>query len=89
MHRTMVGHGADDHKSRSYKVQVTKTGCIITRTKGHVRVTPISAENYLRKEISIANRKQLTSSTNSKNDHFAILNQQKQYDMGMEGEDIS
>ena len=42
MHATTVGHGTNDHKGRSYKIQVMKIGCIITRMKRHVRATPIS-----------------------------------------------
>ena len=58
MHKTMVGHGTDKHKGRSYKIQVMKIGYIITRIKTLEKASPISVEDYLRKEISENNRLQ-------------------------------
>ena len=51
MYGTIVGHGSYDHKGRSYKIKVMKTGNIITRTET-CDGQPISAEDYLWKEIS-------------------------------------
>ena len=56
MHGTVVGHGSEDHKGQSYKMRVIMTGCTITKMKQHLRATPISVEDYLRKEMSNANR---------------------------------
>ena len=47
---TVILWGPEDHNGRCYKLRVTKTGCIITRTKIHVKATMISAEDYLRNE---------------------------------------
>ena len=48
----MVGHGSDDHHGRGYNILVTKTGCIITRTRSHVKSTPITLDEYLQSEVS-------------------------------------
>ena len=53
-HKTVVGPGSDGQRSRSYKI-VMKTGHIVTRIKRHTKATPVSEEDYLRKEISKAN----------------------------------
>ena len=37
MHGPIVKHGPDDHRGRSYKVWVTKIGCIITGMKKQMR----------------------------------------------------
>ena len=52
MQRTVVGYGSDDHNRRTYKIRVAKVGCIITRTKGHVKAIAPTAEDCLQKEIS-------------------------------------
>ena len=54
MHGTIIGHKSEEHDRRRYKIRVTKTGCTITRTKKHVKDTPISADDCLRNEMSIA-----------------------------------
>ena len=74
MHETMVGHQTDDHDSRSYRVQVIKTRCIMTRMKRHVRTTPISAQDYLRKEMYKANRPETYEKLNELTNHCALLN---------------
>ena len=51
-----------------------KTGCIITRRKGHVWATPILAEDYVTKEIS-KSTKNTDNKLNKLIDHFAMLNQ--------------
>ena len=61
---TIVLHGTGDHKGRCYKVQMTRTRCIITRMKRHVRATPILVEDYMRKEMSKANRPQTDDKLN-------------------------
>ena len=43
MHENIVRHGFEVHNGRYYKIQVTQTGHIITRTKWHVTATAISA----------------------------------------------
>ena len=58
MHRTVVGHGSDDHKGRSYNIRMTKTGCIITRMKRYIKANPISVDDYPRKKMS---KNQLTA----------------------------
>ena len=63
-HGTIVRHGAEDNRGTSYKIRVTKTRCIITRVKRHVKATPISVEDYLRKDMSKANRTQTINSMN-------------------------
>ena len=42
-----VGHGSDDHISRSYKIRVTKKGCTMKRTKRHMKSILITAQDYL------------------------------------------
>ena len=87
-HGNMVGYGTDNHKGRSYKVYVMKTGCVITRTKRQVRATPILAEDYLRKETFKANRPQADDKLNELIDHFAILNQHEHLsNIEVEGKD--
>ena len=57
--------------------------------KRHVKATPISVEDYLRK-MSKANRPQTNDKLNKLIDHFALLNQHEHLcNMGTEGEDIS
>ena len=51
MHERIIRHGSEDHNGKCYKIKVTMTGCIITKTKSPVTATPISAEHYLRNEI--------------------------------------
>ena len=46
-HGTMVGHRPDDLHSRSFKIQVTKMVCIISRTKRHIKTMLITANSYL------------------------------------------
>ena len=70
MHGTMVGQGTGDHRDRSYKVQVTKNACIITRTKRQVRATPILTEDYLRKEMSKASNQQADNKLSILIDNF-------------------
>ena len=89
--RTMDAHNCigawnRGQKGRSYKVQMIKMWCIINRIKRHVRTTPISAEDYLRKQMLKVNRPQTSDKLT---DSFALLNQHKHLSyMGMEREDI-
>ena len=46
-HGTIVGMGNHNHHSRSYKIQVTTTGRIITHNRQHIKPTPITAEEYM------------------------------------------
>ena len=53
------------------------------------RATPISAKNYLRKEIPKANRQQVDNKLNRLTDLFAILSQHEHIShTGKEGEGI-
>ena len=47
MQGTVVWYRSDDDCQRSCKMRVSKFGYIITRTKRHIKTTPITAE-YLR-----------------------------------------
>ena len=58
MHGTVVEHGSDDHNGRNYMIRVTNMGHTITRTERHLKAIPITAENYLRNEMSTINRPQ-------------------------------
>ena len=58
--------------------------------KRHVNVTPVSAEDYLRKEISKNNRLQTDDKLYELLDCFALLNQHGHLsNMETEGEDTS
>ena len=46
-HGTIVGMGNHNHHSRSYKIQVTTTGRIITCNRQHIKPIPITAEDYM------------------------------------------
>ena len=46
-HGTIVGTGNHNHHSRSYKIQVTTTGRIITCNIQHIKPTSITAEDYM------------------------------------------
>ena len=83
---TVVGHGSGDHKRRSYKIIMTKTRHTITRMKRHVKTTPISAEDYLRKEMSKANLPQTDDKLNELIDCFALQIQHEHFNnLQMEG----
>ena len=47
VHGTIVMHGTGDDNGRCYKVGTTKTGCIITRLKRHMKASPLSADTML------------------------------------------
>ena len=46
-HGTIVGKGNYIHHNRSYKIQVTTTGKIITHNRQHIKTTSITAEDYM------------------------------------------
>ena len=46
-HHTIIGKGNHNHHNRSYKIQVTNTGRIITCNRQHIKPTPITAEDYM------------------------------------------
>ena len=46
-HSTIVGKGNHNHHNRSYKIQVTNTGRIITCNRQHIKPAPITAEEYM------------------------------------------
>ena len=43
-HRTIIRYEADEHNGRCYLAMVTKTGCAITRTMRHIKVTPLTLD---------------------------------------------
>ena len=47
--------GNAHHIDRSYKIRVMKIGCIIIRSSRHIKITPVTPEQYLRDQI-IKNR---------------------------------
>ena len=51
-HGTVVDKGNHNHHNRSYKLQVTKTGRIITCNRQHIKPTPITAESFLHNQVS-------------------------------------
>ena len=63
MHGNTVGHVIEDQKRGNYKI-VTKTRHTITRAKKYVMVTPVSVEDYLRKEMPKAKRTQTNDNLN-------------------------
>ena len=69
-----VQQGTGDHKCRNCKVCMSKTGCIITRMKRHVKSTQIMSEDYLWK-MYISNRPHTDNKLNEFIDHFSMLNQ--------------
>ena len=71
----MIDHGTDKHNGKNYKMPSTKIGCMITRVKRLVSGTPISAEDYNRKEISEINRIQKYDKLNKLIDYLSLLNQ--------------
>ena len=66
IHKTVVGHATKHHN-----VTACKTRSTITRIKRHVKTTPISAEDYLRNEMSKDNQPQTDIKFNKLVDHFA------------------
>ena len=46
-HGTRVGKGGHSHHNRSYKIQITTTGRIITCNRQHIKPPPITAEDYM------------------------------------------
>ena len=46
-HGTVESKGDHNHNDRSYTIQVTKTGQLITRKSKHVKPTQITAKQYL------------------------------------------
>ena len=48
----MVGRGDHNHNNRFYTIKITKTGCIITRNKKHIKTTPITSEQFLRDQLT-------------------------------------
>ena len=64
MHGTVLEHGTQNHNIRSYKVNQTKTGYIVTRTAHHIKKTPISMKLYLHADLTkskISHSKTVTS----------------------------
>ena len=48
-HCTIVGVGDHYHNNISYTIRITRTGHIVTRNTKHIKITPITAEEYFRK----------------------------------------
>ena len=51
-HGKIVGTGDHSHNNRSYTIRIRMTGCIVTRNSKHIKVAPITAEQYLKDQIS-------------------------------------
>ena len=51
-HGTVVGRDDHNHGNRSYTIRLTKTGCIINRNSKHIKAKPITAEQYLRDQLT-------------------------------------
>ena len=47
IHGAILGKGDHNHRNRSYKIQVTTTGRIITHNRQHIMPTRITAEDYM------------------------------------------
>ena len=52
MHGTIIGKGDHNHHNRSYKIQVTNMGRIITLNRQHIKPTPITAKDYMHYQAS-------------------------------------
>ena len=63
-HATRVEHGSDDYKGRSDRIKATKMGCTVTRTEWHIKVTPITADDDFRNEMSKFNWPQTADKLN-------------------------
>ena len=48
---TLVGKGDHNQNDRSYTIHITKTGKLITRKCKHVKLTQITAEQYLQDQL--------------------------------------
>ena len=84
-----MGYTSEGHKATNYKIRVTKNGHTITRMKRHMSTTPISAEDYLRKDILTANTLQTYDKLNEIIDCFAEINKHEHLNnMAMEEKDI-
>ena len=46
-HGTIVGKGDYNHHNRSYEIQISTTGRIITCNRQHIKPTPITMEDYM------------------------------------------
>ena len=66
-HGTIIGKGDHNHHNRSYKIQVTTTGRIITHNRKHIKPTPITAEDYICYQASNYTK---TDPINAILDHF-------------------
>ena len=47
-----MGHESDDHHGGCYRISVSKISNIINRASKHIKMTPISVEEYLRNEVA-------------------------------------
>ena len=56
MHGTIIEPWTDNHNGRSYRIRVTKTGHVITRTKRHIKSTNVSVDDYLWNEMTKASQ---------------------------------
>ena len=55
MHGMVVEHGSEEHNHRPYHINMTTTGCIITRTQQYMKHKSIQAEDYLCDELKKRN----------------------------------
>ena len=54
IHVMIIGHGTDGHNVRSYQIRMTKVGCAVIG-KRDIKLTSISAEDFLWNEMAKAN----------------------------------
>ena len=76
VHGTIVAYWSEYHNKRRYKIRVAKMGCIITKSKRHVKAchsTRLHAERDINK-----NKLQTTDKFNALVDHFAELYKHEQ-----------
>ena len=52
MHGTIVVVGDYHHNNRSYTIQTTMTGHIVTRSSKHLSIAPVTAEQYFRDQLT-------------------------------------
>ena len=56
-HGAVVGKGNHNHHNRSYKIQVTTTGRIITCNRQQIKPTPITTENFIHNQANKQTKK--------------------------------
>ena len=52
MNGTIIEHDSGDYSDKSYRICITCTGKIVTRSTRYSKETPITAEQYLRDQVT-------------------------------------